>query len=127
MKLLLSGLFKDDQKWFHDGREEVEDEERPGRPITETTSENIRQVRDLIKDDPYGTVDELEAQSGLSHGTVQRIISDHLQSKKVTARYVPKHLTNFQKVERVRICQENLLKFEQGVWRLCDVVTGDES
>ena len=41
--------------------------------------------------------------------------------------YVPKHLTNFQKAERVRIGQENLLKFEQGVWRLCDVVTGDES
>jgi histone-lysine N-methyltransferase SETMAR len=73
------------------------------------------------------TIDELEAQSGLSHGTVQRIISDHLQLKKITARYVPKYLTNFQKAERVRIYQENLLKFEQGVWRLCDVVTGDES
>ena len=36
-------------------------------------------------------------------------------------------MTNFQKAERVRICQENLFKFEQGVWRLCDVVTGDES
>ncbi len=48
-------------------------------------------------------------------------------SQKITARYVPKHLTQSQKAERVRICQENLLKFEQGVWRLCDVVTGDES
>ncbi|CAF1411319.1 unnamed protein product [Rotaria sordida] len=86
-------------KWFHDGREEVEDQERSGRPITETTCENIKQVRDLIDDDPYVTVDELEAQSGPSHGTVQRIISDHLQLKKVTA----------------------------GDWRLCDVVTGDES
>ncbi|CAF4414632.1 unnamed protein product, partial [Didymodactylos carnosus] len=114
-------------KWFRDGREDVEDEERVGRPITETTTENIRQVEDLINDDPYITINELEAESGLSHGTIQRIISDHLQLKKVTARYVPKHLTNFQKAERVRIYQENLLKFEQGVWRLCDVVTGDES
>ena len=114
-------------KWFRDGREDVEDEERAGRPITETTTENIRQVQDLINDNPYITINELEAESGLSHGTIQRIVSDHLQLKKVTARYVPKYLTNFQKAERVRICQENLLKFEQGVWRLCDVVTGDES
>ena len=35
-------------KWFRDGREDVEDEERPGRPITETTTENIRQIQDLI-------------------------------------------------------------------------------
>ena len=90
------------QRWskcFREGREEVEDEERPGRPITETTSENIEQVCDLISDDPYVTIDELEAQSGLSHGTVQRIISDHLQLKKITACYVSKYLTNFQKAE----------------------------
>ncbi|CAF4337010.1 unnamed protein product, partial [Rotaria sordida] len=49
-------------KWFREGREEVEDEERPGIPITETTSENIRQIRDHINDDPYITVGELEAQ-----------------------------------------------------------------
>ncbi|CAF0991750.1 unnamed protein product [Rotaria sordida] len=50
-------------KWFREGREEVEDEERPGRPITETTHENMRQVRDLINDDPYVTVGELKVQS----------------------------------------------------------------
>ncbi len=65
-------------------------------------------------------------QSGLSHGTVQRIISDHLKLKKITAHYVPKYLTDSQRAERVRICQENLSTFEQGIWRLCDVVTGDE-
>lgn len=114
-------------KWFRDGREDVEDEERPGRPITETTTGNIQEIQDLINEDPHITINELEEESGISHETIQRIISDHLQLKKITARYVPKYLTNFQKAERVRICQENLLKFEQGVWRLCDVVTGDES
>ena len=38
-------------KWFHEDREEVEDEARPGRPIIETTDENIEQVRLLIDDD----------------------------------------------------------------------------
>ncbi|CAF1333607.1 unnamed protein product [Rotaria sordida] len=48
-------------KWFREGREKVEDEDRPGRPITETTSENIEQVRDLINDNPYVTTDKLKA------------------------------------------------------------------
>ncbi|CAF1386410.1 unnamed protein product [Rotaria sp. Silwood1] len=93
----------------------------------ESTSENIEQVHHLINDDPYVIIDELEAQSGLRRGTVQRIVSDHLQLKKLTAQYVSKHLTNSQEAERVRIYQENLLKFEQGVWRLCNVMTIHES
>ena len=114
-------------KWFHEGREEVEDETRPGRLITETTDENIEQVRLLIDDDPYMTIEEIQEQTGLSHGTTHRIISDHLHLTKITARYIPKHLTDFQRAERVRICKENLEKFEKKMWRLCDVVTGDES
>jgi hypothetical protein len=39
-------------KSFREGREEIEDEARPGRPITKTTVENIEQVRLLIDHDP---------------------------------------------------------------------------
>ena len=49
-------LLRTVQRWskaFLEGREEVEDEERSGRPVTETTPENIDQVRDLIDDDLY--------------------------------------------------------------------------
>ncbi|CAF0968457.1 unnamed protein product [Rotaria sp. Silwood1] len=56
-------------KWFREGREEIEDETRPGRPITEATSENIEQVHSIINDEPYITVKELQAQTDLSHGT----------------------------------------------------------
>jgi histone-lysine N-methyltransferase SETMAR len=114
-------------KWFRDGREEIEDEPRAGRPITETTSENIELIESIINDDPHVTIEELEVQTDLSHGTIQRIISDHLNLRKITARYVPKHLTDSQRAERVRVCKENLARFKSGAWRLCDVVTGDES
>ena len=63
----------------------------------------------------------------MSRGTIERIICDHLKLKKITARWVPNLLTDNQRAERVRLCQENLAKFQQGTWRLCDVVTGDES
>jgi histone-lysine N-methyltransferase SETMAR len=114
-------------KLFRDGREEIEDEARPGRPMTETTTENIEQVRLLIDDNPYITIEDIQEQTDLSHGTVQRIITDHLKLRKITARYIPKDLTDLQRAERVRICKQNLAKFHQGTWRLCDIITGDES
>ena len=46
-------------KMFREGREELEDEARSGRSITETTSENIEQIRLLINGDPYFTIEEL--------------------------------------------------------------------
>ncbi|CAF1662350.1 unnamed protein product, partial [Adineta ricciae] len=118
------------QRWcksFREGREEIEDEIRSGRPITETTDENIEEVRLLIDDDPYITIEEVQEETDLTYGTVQRIISEHLKLRKLTARYVPKDLNDFQRAERVRICKENLAKFQKGTWRLCDVITGDES
>ncbi|CAF3602732.1 unnamed protein product [Rotaria sp. Silwood1] len=45
-------------KWsksFREGREEIEDEDevRPERSVTETTSANIEEFRNLTNDDPY--------------------------------------------------------------------------
>ena len=31
-----------------------------------------------------------------------------------------------QKRDRVRLCRENLTKFRDGFWRLCDIIAGDE-
>jgi [histone H3]-lysine36 N-dimethyltransferase SETMAR len=117
-------------KWsksFRDGRERIEDEPRIGRPVTETTSENIENIRSIVNSDPHVTIDEIQLETGLSRGTIERIMSDHLKLRKLTARWVPNFLTDWQKSERVRICKENLVKFRDGTWRLCDVVTGDES
>ncbi|CAF1294373.1 unnamed protein product, partial [Didymodactylos carnosus] len=50
-------------KWFREGGEQIETEPRPGRSVTEATSENIEEVRG--------------------------------------------RLTDAQRAERVRICQEN--------------------
>lgn len=36
-------------------------------------------------------------------------------------------VAEWAKQERVRICRENLAKFRDGSWRLCDIVTGDET
>uniref|UniRef100_T1IC57 Mos1 transposase HTH domain-containing protein n=1 Tax=Rhodnius prolixus TaxID=13249 RepID=T1IC57_RHOPR len=34
-------------KRFQDGRENIEDDERPGRPSTSTTDENVKKVKEM--------------------------------------------------------------------------------
>ncbi|CAF1090572.1 unnamed protein product [Rotaria sordida] len=60
------------EKWckrFREDQEELEDKARPGRSFTETTRENIEQVRLIIEDDPSVTIEEVQEQTGLSYGT----------------------------------------------------------
>ena len=112
---------------YREGKQEIEDAPRPGRPIVSTTTENIDLVRSIINDDPYITYDRLEEETDLSRFTLHTIIHDHLGLRKITSRWVPHKLTIKNRQDRVRICKENLNKFESGAWRLYDVVTGDES
>ena len=57
----------------------------------------------MIEDSLCVTI-EVKGQTGLSYGTTQRVINDHLQLTKITARYLPKQLTNLQRNKRIRIC-----------------------
>ena len=114
-------------KLFKDGKNNFEDEPRAGRPITEKTQENIELVRAIITENPYATYDEVEAETSLCRGTIHGIIHDSLNLKKVTSRWVPHFLSEQNKRDRVRVCEFNLERFRDNRWRLCDVVTGDES
>lgn len=118
------------QQWSkktNDGIMEIEDKPRSGRPVTALTEENIEEVSRVIEEDPHATYDDIQEETGLSRGTIQTIIHDHLKLRKVTSRWVPHELTAKQKEERVRICTENLKRFREGSGRLYDIVTGDET
>lgn len=109
------------------GQMEIEDKSRSGRPITETTPENIQEVQRIIDEDPHATYADIEEETSLSHGTIFTIIHDHLKLRKITSRWVPYQLTPLQKEQRVKICRENLKRFKEGSERLCNIVTGDET
>ena len=46
--------------------------------------------------------------------------------KKITSRWALHQLTDRQKQESVKLCRENLAKFHDGSWRLCDIIIGDK-
>lgn len=114
-------------KYFRNGNMELEDELREGRPVSKTTKENIDLVRRIIDEDPHSSYEDIEEETELSHGTVHKIIHEYLQMQKISSRWVPHELTPEQKSLRVQICKENLKKFQQDTWRLCDILTGDET
>ena len=113
-------------KWtkrFREGREDVNDYLRFARSLSQFTSENIQLVRQVISNDPHSTYHEIITETSLSHDTIERIIHDCLKMKQVTSCLIPHQLTHEQ---RVKLCRENLAKFQKSSCRLYDIITGNE-
>ena len=75
---------------FKRGDMSLEDHPRSGRSSTSRTDENIQKIRDAIMFDRRQTVDELEASTGVSWSSRQRILTEELHMKRVAAKFVPR-------------------------------------
>jgi histone-lysine N-methyltransferase SETMAR len=90
---------------FKDGKESIEDDPRSGRPITGITQDNIEAVRKIIMEDPHSTYNEIAASTFLSHGTISRIIHEHLKLRKAVAQgntWVTQELAGKERRKRAR-------------------------
>ena len=84
-------------KRFSEGREGVEDDDRPGRPPTSVTEDNIEKVRDVIRKDRRLGVWAVAEEVSLDRESVQQILREELNMRKVCAKMVPKLLSDEQK------------------------------
>jgi len=78
-------------KWFSPfkhGDMLLEDQPRSGCPSTSRTKENIKKIHDAIMFDRRRTIDELEALTGVSWSSCQRILTEELHMKRVAAKFV---------------------------------------
>lgn len=113
---------------FKRGGTSVKDEERDGRPKTGVTIKNVEKVREMVRDDPHVSYQQIQKVLKIGAYTVSKILHDELRMKKVVCRWVPHSLTQFQKEERVRISRQTLKMLNDGGSSLISkIVTGDET
>ena len=114
-------------KRFKEGREDVEDDPRSGRPSTSKTEENVERVRQKVRSDRRLTVRMIANELSMNSERVWTIITEELGMRKICAKMVPRLLTDEQKERRVEVCQDILTRLETDPNLLGRTITGDES
>ncbi|KAL4083381.1 hypothetical protein QTP88_028705 [Uroleucon formosanum] len=112
---------------FKEGRISIEDNHRPGRPSTSKTNDTITLVRDKIISDQRLTVREVANEVGISIGTCHSILSDELGMKRVSAKLVPKLLTEEQIEHRIEVYLDLKKRVSNDPSFIKSIITGDET
>ncbi|UYV66328.1 hypothetical protein LAZ67_4001341 [Cordylochernes scorpioides] len=98
-----------------------------GRPKFQRTDENVQKITDLIKENPRTTLLELEKDTGISKTTIGRIVTEDLKLKKTPAKFIPRFLTNEQKLCRLATCEDMMeMTRTDPEWK-DKIITGDET
>ena len=83
-------------RWFNEferGRQSLEDESRRGRSSTSVNPDVISAVENLIMEDKRSKVAQIAALIGVSVGSVETIIHEHLRMPKAAGRWGPRNLS----------------------------------
>lgn len=87
-------------KRFKEGREDVRDDARSGRPVTHRTDENIQKVKDLVCSNRRLTVRMMAEELNLDKETVRLILKENLNMRKISAKVVSGILKDEPKPQR---------------------------
>ena len=107
--------------------EEVEDDPKTGQPSTTRTDENITRVKQLVWSDRRLTVQMILDELSLNRESVQKILLYDLGMWKVCSKMVPKILSENQKQNRVKFCEDMLEKIKDDPDILRQIITGDKT
>ena len=114
-------------KRFVEGREDVEDDPKSGRPCASTADTNIEKVWQLVRGDRRLIIRVIANAVGMDKETVRTVLVDTLGMRKMCAKMVPRLLTEEQKPQRLNACRDILQRMEADEKLLANVITGDES
>lgn len=119
------------KKWarlFQQGRESFGDDPRPGRPVTVLTEENVRKVEKIVLADRRIKLWQIAEELQISKERVGEVLHEHLNMRKISARWVPKMLTPLDKQRRLASCKDFLGLVgdnREDIWQR--IVTVDET
>ena len=74
-----------------------EDQPRSGRTSIGRNNENLEKIRNAINADRCRTTDEISEITGLSQRSCQRMLTEDMNTKRVSAKFVPWLLTEDKK------------------------------
>jgi len=119
------------RKWvrmFNEGRENVHDEARSGRPSL-VNDDLVRKVNERVRDDRRFIISDLSLHfPQISRTLLCDIVSSLLGYRKVCAQWVPKMLTEEHKKQHVACAFTFLMRYhKEGDGMLSHIVTGDET
>jgi hypothetical protein len=75
---------------FKASRVSLEGDERSGWPSTSETAENVEKIQELIHENRRRTVHELADTVGISYGVGQEIVTENLNMRRITVKFVPR-------------------------------------
>jgi hypothetical protein len=109
------------------GWKSVTDAERSGWPSTSTTDEKQEKATAIILADRRLIIKEIELQLGVSQDTTYSLALDIFGFRKISTKWVPKHLTEVYKRNRQDICCSLLRYNREGDNFLNGIITGVET
>jgi len=112
-------------KRFKESRMSVGEDPKPGRPSTSTNDDHVERDRVVISRNRHLTVREVADEVDISIGSYHQIFNETLKMCHVSAKFVPRLLTDDQKENHVEICQE-LPANANGNENFLKNITGDE-
>ena len=94
-------------EWNSSGRN-IQDPLRFGRLVDVTTIPNTMRVMELVENDHRITVEQISRKMSIGYGTVQRILDRELALSKLSACWVSKMLSSFDKMTKFEISSSHL-------------------
>ncbi|GFY22807.1 HTH_48 domain-containing protein [Trichonephila clavipes] len=88
---------------FKEGRQSVNSDPRSGRPSTSSNEDKIAQVKAVVHSDHRLTIREIARECHISVGSCDEILRKVLNMRRVSAKFVPRLLTEDQQFHRLAI------------------------
>jgi hypothetical protein len=113
---------------FSKGRKSLVDEKRPGRQVVATNNDIANRIYAFIRSHRRVSISDIVLFSGISRGSVHKLVQDNLKFRKVSARWVPRQVKPEQQAIRMTTSLDNLQRYnDEGEAMLERIVTGDET
>jgi histone-lysine N-methyltransferase SETMAR len=112
---------------FKNGRTSIDDDPHKGRPSTARTNETVDRINAVIRGNRRLTITEMADELNLSYGTCQALLTQDLGMRRLSAKLVPRLLTQDRTEHRATACRELLQRVENDATFLPSIITGDGS